>query len=225
MKFDYAIGNPPYQRMDGAGVQGGQAIYHMFCENADRMTDQWIFIIPTRWMTDTPRGVSVDWMKKMRSRTDYLNIIEYVDGRISEKNEAGMFVTLWLGIIDLKNGKVEVSNAGHEFPAIRKNGADFTIEKTQHGMPVAFFPGSKFNEFSMDIHPGDRIFLFTDGVTDAEGSKGKRFGTENMLRVLNENKDSSDEELVLNMLEEINKFVGKRPQFDDITMLSFTYKG
>lgn len=110
MHIDVIVGNPPYQRMDGAGVQGGQAIYHMFCENADRMTDQWIFIIPTRWMTDTPRGVSVDWMKKMRSRTDYLNIIEYVDGKsvfVNTSQQGGV------GIIhinkDKSTGKANIS--------------------------------------------------------------------------------------------------------------------
>ena len=81
MTIDVVIGNPPYQRMDGAGVQGGQAIYHLFCEQAEQISEQFIFIIPTRWMTDTPRGVSVDWMKKMRVRSDYVNIIEYIKGQ------------------------------------------------------------------------------------------------------------------------------------------------
>ena len=151
-------------------------------------------------------------------------IIAKVDKQISEKNDAGLFVTVWFAIIDLTNGHVTACNAGHDYPAISRTGEDFVIEKTPHGPPVAFIPGMDFEGIEFDLKPGDRIFLYTDGLNEAKRSDGERFGTERMLEVLNAHKDVDNEEMIHLMKDTVDAFAGKEPQFDDMTMLGFTFK-
>ena len=150
-------------------------------------------------------------------------IISYVNHRIVSTNEFNMFVTVWLAIIDLNTGHVEVCNAGHDYPAIMKETGGFTIEKTPHGPPIAFLPGVPFTGYSFDMKPGNRIFLYTDGLNEAKRHDGERFGTDRMLEVLNENNASSGEELISAMKNAVERFTDGEEQFDDITMLSFTF--
>lgn len=150
-------------------------------------------------------------------------IISYVENRITSANEFNMFVTVWLGIIDLNTGHVDVCNAGHDYPAIMKETGGFLIEKTPHGPPIAFLPGIPFTEYSFDLKPGNRIFLYTDGLTEAKRYNGARFGNDRMLEVLNSHKSDDSESLIKNMKEEVIKFADGEPQFDDITMLTFKY--
>ena len=150
-----------------------------------------------------------------------------VDERMGKSNDAGMFVTLWLGYLDIETGHVTACNAGHDYPAIllKEKNDGYLIEKTPHGPPVAFIPGMPFPEIEFDMKPGDRIFLYTDGINEAQGSDGEEFGTERLLEVLNRNKGVSSRELCSRVRETVNAFVGKDPQFDDMTMMGLTYRG
>ena len=152
-----------------------------------------------------------------------VDIISYVDKMIADKNEQGMFVTVWFAIIDLVTGHVDVCNAGHDYPAIKLGDNDFVIEKTVHGPPVGFIPGAKFQGYSFDMEPGDRIFLYTDGLNEAKRGDGERFGIERMLSVLNMHKEDNNERMIASMADAVRFFVGGEPQFDDITMLGFTF--
>ena len=152
-------------------------------------------------------------------------IIAYADQLIGEKNPAGMFVTVWLGIVDLNTGHVNACNAGHDYPALMRADSGYTIEKVDHGPPIGFLPDMKFIEYDYDLAPGDRIFLYTDGLAEAKSDNGDRFGTDRMLEILNNNKNKNNNDIITIMLYEVNKFSGKEPQFDDITMMSFTYFG
>ena len=152
-------------------------------------------------------------------------IIAYVDKMISQKNSEGMFVTMWFAIIDLETGHVDACNAGHDYPAIMKTGEGYVIEKTVHGPPIGFIPGATFVSYEFDLKPGDRIFLYTDGVNESKRQDGERYGFDRLLGVLNENKDVSSEELVEKVKESVKEFAGEEPQFDDMTMLSFIYEG
>lgn len=151
------------------------------------------------------------------------DIISYVDKMVSEKNDTGMFVTVWFAIINLETGHVKVCNAGHDYPAVMKDGQEFVIEKTPHGPPIGFIPGATFVDYDFYIKPGDRIFLYTDGLNEAKRSDGERFGLERVLKVLNSQKDSSNKQLIAAMKDSVKMFVGNEPQFDDTTMLSFTF--
>ena len=154
-------------------------------------------------------------------------IITYVEEKLNAENKAGMFVTVWLGIVDLTTGEVNACNAGHDFPAILTPAADegYRIEKTVHGPPICFLPGMGHVEYDFHLNPGDRIFLYTDGVTEAKRSDGERFGNARLVSALNEDKAIGDESLILRVKAAVEHFAGEEPQFDDITMVSFTYLG
>ena len=152
-------------------------------------------------------------------------IVSYVDKMIAEKNTEGMFVTTWFAIIDLETGHVDACNAGHDYPAIKRGSEGYTIEKTPHGPPIGFIPGAQFNSYEFTLQPGDRIFLYTDGVNESKRSDNERFGFDRLLEVLNSNMDISSEETVEAVHKAVKEFAGDEPQFDDITMLSFIYEG
>ena len=152
-------------------------------------------------------------------------IIKHADMMISEKNSAGMFVTVWLGIIDLTNGHVVACNAGHDYPAIYREGQGFAVVKEVHGPPVAFMPDMDFPEIEYDLKPGERIFLYTDGLTDAKSIDGDRFGIDRIIEVLNANRNHNNESLLTVMRRAVDNFIGEEPLFDDTTMLGFTYLG
>ncbi len=164
---------------------------------------------------------------KARARLggDPAEMIEYVDALIAEKNPQGMFVTVWFGIIDIINGHVKVCNAGHDYPAILGSDGVYKIEKTPHGPAVGFIPGAKQIGYEFDMAPGNRIFLYTDGLNEAKRSDGERFGISRILEVLNDNKELDNDQMILKMKLTVNAFAGDEPQFDDMTMLSFTYNG
>lgn len=152
-------------------------------------------------------------------------ILAYADKMISGKNPAGMFVTVLFGIIDLETGHVEACNAGHDYPLVMRQGGDFALKKTPHGSPVAFLPDMEFPQFEFDLKPGERVFIYTDGLIDAKRSDGERFGIERVISTLNRYKDYDNKKLVAAMKDSVKYFAGSEPQFDDMTMLGFTYKG
>ena len=159
----------------------------------------------------------------MKSRNP-VEIVTEAESMLSENNPGGLFVTVWLAVIDLMTGHVEVCNAGHDYPAIRRNGS-YTAEKSPHGPAVVFLPGVPHVGTSFDLEPGDRIFLYTDGVVEAMDQEGKCFGVPRLLEVLNAvSQDATDAELVEQVKTAVDIFVGEAAQFDDMTMLSFTYR-
>jgi len=167
----------------------------------------------------------------MKTRTvmggSALEIVTFVEEKLSEKNDAGMFLTAWLGIVDLTTGEVNACNAGHGFPAILQKSTDgkYRLEKTEHGPAICFLPGMGHVEYNFRLEPGDRIFLYTDGVTEAKAADGERFGNDRLLEVLNEDSTTKDEELIARVKERVDSFAGEEAQYDDLTLVSFTYLG
>ena len=117
------------------------------------------------------------------------------------------------------------ANAGHEHPALRRNGGDFSLVKYKHSIAVATMEGTKFKEHEFQLHPGDTLFVYTDGVAEATNADSEQFGEERMLAALNKNPDATPRELLWNVMGDINGFVNGAKQFDDITMLSMKYYG
>ncbi|MCR4763413.1 MAG: SpoIIE family protein phosphatase [Lachnospiraceae bacterium] len=148
-----------------------------------------------------------------------------VNNQLCEGNEAELFVTVWLGIIEISTGKGVAANAGHEHPVIRRAGGQFELSVYKHSPAVATIEGMKFREHEFELHPGDSLFVYTDGVTEATSSDEKLFGTDRMVEALNKDPDASPKELLGNLRSAIDSFVGDAPQFDDITMLGLTYYG
>ena len=152
-------------------------------------------------------------------------IMSRVNEQLNENNEAGYFVTVWFALINLATGKGVSVNAGHEHSVICRNGGSFELIRYKHDMVVGTLPGITYHEHVFQMNPGDKLFVYTDGVTEAVDKENNHFGTGRMLEALNRNRDAGARELLEYMKEEIDAFAGNVPQFDDITMLYFCYKG
>ena len=161
----------------------------------------------------------------IQSGRNVVEICEKVNSRLIEQNEAMLFVTVWLGVLTISTGEVVYVNAGHEYPALYRNGGQFTVEKDVHSGPMAAFEKMKFKAGMITLQPGDVIFCYTDGVTEATDGEEKLFGTERMLQALNRQPDAGPKELDENVLTSIAEFVGDAPQFDDTTILCLKYYG
>ncbi len=153
------------------------------------------------------------------------DILERVNKQLCENNEAEMFVTVWIGILDLSTGKMLAANAGHEYPAIRRKDGMWELYKDKHGFVLAGMEAARYKEYELTLRPGDKLFLYTDGVTEATNASNTLYGTDRMLAALNAEAASAPKNTLLSLRQDIDRFVKEAPQFDDITMLCFELKG
>ena len=152
-------------------------------------------------------------------------IFRDVNEQLCEGNEAGLFVTVWLCIVEISTGKCLVANAGHEHPALRRKDGQFELVQYRHAPALATLEGIRFRQHEFKLEPGDTLFVYTDGVPEATDASNELYGTERMLEALNSQADAGVEDLIANTRSGIDRFVKDAPQFDDITMLAFHYKG
>ena len=146
-------------------------------------------------------------------------VLESVNNQLCENNESEMFVTVWLGIYELSTGRLTAANAGHEYPAVRRNGEGFSLYRDRHGLVLAGMENSRYREYELTLEPGEAVFVYTDGVPEATDACERLFGTDRMLQALNDRPEASAQELLLHVKAKIDRFAGSAPQFDDITML------
>ena len=151
--------------------------------------------------------------------------LENVNDQLCESNEAELFVTVWAAVIQISTGKGTAANAGHEHPVLRRADGQYELVLYRHSPAVATLDGIPFKEHSFELHPGDSLFVYTDGVAEATNAQNELFGTDRMLAALNRNPDAEPEEVLSNVMEGINEFVAGAQQFDDITMLCMKYNG
>lgn len=144
--------------------------------------------------------------------------------KLCENNESGMFVTAWMGILDLPTGRLQYANAGHNPPLVRHAGGEFTYLRSRAGFVLAGMEGVRYRVNEMQLQPADRIFLYTDGVTEATDLNETLYGEERLAQFMNGNKTMPSTQLLPALKDNIDLFVGEAPQFDDITMLMFDYK-
>ena len=161
----------------------------------------------------------------MTSGENVAEVIEKVNARLMEQNEAMMFVTVWLAVLTLSTGHMVYCNAGHEYPAICRKGGQFSFEKDVHSGAVAIHEMMKFRSGEFDLKPGDTIFCCTDGVLEANDIDEELFGKERTLAALNRDPDADPQTLEKNVRQGIADFVGDAEQFDDITILCLKYFG
>ena len=145
--------------------------------------------------------------------------------KLCENNESGMFVTAWMGILDIPSGKMQFANAGHNPPLLKRANGSFEYLKTRAGFVLAGMDGIKYRIGELILSSGDRLFLYTDGVTEATNSENELYGEERLLAFMNQNVGVKSSDLLPKLKANIDEFVGEAPQFDDITMLMFDYKG
>ena len=160
-----------------------------------------------------------------KSEHDVKTILEKANETLCDNNQAEMFVTVWLGVLELSTGKLTAANAGHEYPAIGKNGGGFELFKDKHGFVIGGMEGSRYREYELQLSPGDKLFVYTDGVPEATDEGGELFGTERMVEALNTCAEESPEEILRRVRIAVDAFVGDAEQFDDLTMLCIEYRG
>ena len=151
-------------------------------------------------------------------------IMAFVNNNICEHNEANLFVTIWLGILEISTGRLTFVNAGHEEPALYRKGGSFELYKTKHNVAVGVFPDIEYTNYDIQLGRGDKLFVYTDGVPEATDMFDKLYTTGRMLEALNKYRDGAPQEILEGVRKSVKEFVGGRPQFDDLTMLGFELK-
>ncbi len=151
--------------------------------------------------------------------------MEHINRQLCEANAAEMFVTVWLGVLTISTGELVSVNAGHEKPVLFRDGGAWELERLPHDMALAMVEDLTFTEQRTVLHPGDGLFVYTDGVVESTSSDKKLFGNDRMLEALNESPEAEPEALISRMKEKIRVFVEEAEQFDDITMLCVRYFG
>lgn len=144
---------------------------------------------------------------------------------ISRQNENEMFVTVWLGILEISTGRIIAANAGHEYPALMRAGEQFELFKDKHGLVIGSMEGIRYKDYELQLQPGDKLFVYTDGVAEATNSDNELFGTKRMVEALNKQANATPEAILRAVRSDVDLFVDNAPQFDDITMLCMEYKG
>lgn len=152
-------------------------------------------------------------------------ILEEANDLIWRNNRERMFVTVWIGILDVSTGELTAANAGHEYPAICRSDGRFELCKDPHGFVLGGAEGMKYKEYQLDLKPGDKVFIYTDGVPEAADTQRKLFGLERMVEALNTDPAASCEKVLSNVRAGVDRYVKEADPFDDLTMLCLEYKG
>ena len=152
-------------------------------------------------------------------------VFEHVNKILCEGNESGLFVTCWMGILTLSTGELNFANAGHNAPII-KNGGEIKYLSTKPNLMLAAMDGIPYTNNTLKLTKGDRLFIYSDGITEATNDYNELYGEERLLSVLKsvQNNGISSRDLLDIVRNDLNDFVLDAPQFDDITMLAMTYK-
>ena len=174
-------------------------------------------------------------MFMMQAKTIIKNLLENkleVDKAITqanvqlcEGNDAQMFVTAWVGLVDIETGKLVYVNAGHNPPLIKHGDNDYEYLKNKSGFLLAGFEFSKYKKFEYQLQPGDKLLLYTDGVTEATNVEEKLYSENRLINFCNNHTNLDAKGLCLKIKEDIQSFTEGAEQSDDITMLSFTFFG
>ena len=151
------------------------------------------------------------------------DIFTKANAKLCENNESGMFVTAWMGILDIPSGKMQFANAGHNPPLLKRTDGTFEYLKTRAGFVLAGMEGVRYRVGEIIFSQGDRLFLYTDGVTEATNTQNELYGEDRLMEFMNQNGSLEATELLPSLKNNIDEFVGDAPQFDDITMLIFDY--
>ena len=155
---------------------------------------------------------------------DLGKVFTEVNQLLCESNSEELFITAFEGVLDLETGEFVYVNAGHEMPFICKAGGEFEPYKIRAAFVLAGMEGMKYRAGSMQLEPGDKIFQYTDGVTEATNINNELYGMDRLGEILNKVKLGTPHDILPAIKRDIDEFVGEAPQFDDITMLCLEYK-
>lgn len=150
-------------------------------------------------------------------------VFTHTNSQLCEGNDAGLFVTAWMAVLEISTGELSYVNAGHNPPLLKRKGGRYEWLKSRPGFVLAGMEGTRYREGSLRLEAGDRLFLYTDGVTEATDGQQELFGEERLQNTLNGLSGLPVKDLLCGVKERIEAFVGEAEQFDDITMLCMEY--
>ena len=151
--------------------------------------------------------------------------LQTVNAQICARNPEEMFVTVWLGVLEISTGKLTAANAGHEYPALKKADGRFEVVKDKHGFVIGGMDGVRYREYELQLEPGSKLFVYTDGLTEATNASEELMGMDRMISALQSCEDGAPKDIILGINQAVQQFVGAAPQFDDLTMLCVQYNG
>ena len=152
-------------------------------------------------------------------------ILKDTNDAICANNKQEMFVTVWIGILEISTGKLTACNAGHEYPVMKQPGGEFELIKDPHSFVVGGMENMTYKGYELMLSPGTKLFLYTDGLPEATDAENELYGTERMLKALNRESDADPRKLLKNISADVDLFVKEAEQFDDLTMFCLEYKG
>ena len=144
---------------------------------------------------------------------------------ITANNQEDMFVTAWVGILEISTGTLTTANAGHEYPAFKKPGGEYELFKDKHGFIIGGIENVQYQEDKIHLEAGSKVFVYTDGLAEATNGQQKLFGTDRMLIELNKVPDVGARKTLEHMTTAVLEYVGDAEQFDDLTMMCLEYNG
>ena len=147
-----------------------------------------------------------------------------VNQTLCENNEAGLFVTSWMGVLDLRTGVMTYVDAGHNAPILHRKNGKCEFLDSKKCVPLAFLDDFRYKSTTIQLHPGDRLFLYTDGATEARNPEREFFGDDRLLAVLEKAVEKKPQMILTETLQALNGFMSGEPQYDDITMLLLDYE-
>ena len=214
-----------YASMDPAKEVGGD-FYDFFLVDDDHlclvMADVSGKGVPAALFMMASKIILANYAKMGKTPSE---ILTAANATICSSNREDMFVTVWLGILEIPTGRLTAANAGHEYPVLMQPDGKFELYKDKHGFVIGGMAGLKYKEYTIDMKPGSKLFLYTDGVPEATDSEKQLFGSERMVAALNEKPDGSPQEILKTVRNSVDAFVKDAEQFDDLTMLCLEYKG
>ena len=152
-------------------------------------------------------------------------ILEDANTAICANNREDMFVTVWVGILEMSTGRLTAANAGHEYPVLSDENGRFELYKDVHGLVIGVIPDAKYIDYVVQLSPGEKLFVYTDGVTEATSAGDELFGRKRMLEALNSNSGKSPEQILHGLRRAVDDFVQGAAPADDMTMMCLEFKG
>lgn len=162
-------------------------------------------------------GVDIDMTRMVRELTGFLVSCD--------RNRADMFVTVWIGILDIRTGVMTCANAGHEYPAVLEADGSCRLFKDKHGFVLGGMEGMEYRDYEIRLKPGAGLMVYTDGVTEATRKDHTLYGTGRLIEALNGAGSRDPENLIRAVRRDVDTFVDGAEQFDDMTMLCVVYHG
>ena len=153
------------------------------------------------------------------------DVVAAVNAQLCSDNKTDMFVTLWYGVLEIPTGRITYVDAGHEYPVLKRANGNFEMIKDKKSFVIGGMENVLYKENELWLEPGDKLFLYTDGVPEATDSENALFGCDRMVDALNANKSDGVKEIIGDLRASVDAFVKDAPQFDDITMLAIEYNG